>query len=175
MFIYLSMVQIGIKDEMKYATPLKPESNSDKLCDRPTDSSKITGAYCNELAMVNPLHYCSEYCTHVCDKIDTRQLLHELPTDTQKCSVEEPLRPILEQSQSASCSSRSFIFLVNSMLNFRHFFVDYWIRRFNRCRIQLQCPENMSCLFVFVVGNEPARRLGKDNDTHNSKNGEKDL
>ena len=96
MTIYLSMVQIGIKDDRKYATPLKPESNSDKLWDRPTDSSKITGAYCDVLVNVNSLHYLGGNFSHVCYQIDTRKLLHELPTDTQKCSVQESLRPILE-------------------------------------------------------------------------------
>ena len=38
------MSQMGIREDKKYAIPLKPESSSETLRESPTDCSKITGA-----------------------------------------------------------------------------------------------------------------------------------
>lgn len=40
----LSMIQIGMSDEKKYATPLKPARRRARSCERPTDSWKMVGA-----------------------------------------------------------------------------------------------------------------------------------
>jgi hypothetical protein len=70
---------MGIRDEKKYATPLKPESRSERPCDNPTDSSKITGAYCN-LSVKLPRDLGN---TDVSNEINTRELLHELTTNAK--------------------------------------------------------------------------------------------
>ena len=42
--------QIGTSDEMKYAMPLKPARSKEVECGMPTETSKMTGAYCDSVS-----------------------------------------------------------------------------------------------------------------------------
>ncbi len=138
---------MGIRDEKKYATPLKPESKSERLWDNPTDSSKITGAYC-KLSAKLPSDVGN---THVSNEIDTRELLHELATDAKQGSMKESLGTIFQKCPLSTCTFSSSSLFGYCMLNNGQFPLYHWIRGLNRFAVMFKRMENVSSLFMLVM------------------------
>ena len=86
--------------------------------------------------------------THICDQVDSRDLLHHLSTHTQKCAVEKALWSILKDESEGSLA-RSYLLFSNGLRNFLHVNSDDSVLFINFFGIIVQSPDNMTGL-VFV-------------------------
>jgi hypothetical protein len=91
----------------------------------PTETSKMTGAYCysvSKKAEIRPGSFLRS--TYISDEINSRELLHELAAYPKKCSTTESLWTGLEEGEergAACCCSLLF----QCVFDFVHFSIDY--------------------------------------------------
>lgn len=85
---------------------------------------------------------------YICDQVNSRDLLHHLPTHSQKCPVEEALLPILEYQLERSLS-RGCLLFSNGLRDLLHVETNDSIVLVNLSGIILQAPYNMASL-IFV-------------------------
>lgn len=145
-----SIVQIGIKDETKYATPLKPATNKAVLWSIPTELSKITVLYYPLISI-----YCRSWgkTTHISNQVDTRQLLHHLPTHAQQRPVQKPLGSIGKDHFERALQSCLPLFY-NGMRDFVDFNVDDLVIVGDGTGVWLESPDDASTFVSFTVCNQ---------------------
>lgn len=129
--------QIGINDERKYAMPLKPARSKAVEWGMPTETSKITGAYCENVSQTG-VDGCLPFVrsTYVGDEINSRELLHELTTDTEKRPTTKSLWTGFEHSEKGGAACCCSLFF-QCVFNLVHLSIDDSVILCNGARILL--------------------------------------
>ena len=91
--------------------------------------------------------------THVCDEVDTRQLLHHLSAHPQQRPVEKLLFAVREH-QSERPFLRGLLLLRNSPGNLHHICIHYSIILRDHSSIGLDCPDDVTGFIVSAMRNE---------------------
>ncbi|TKW51850.1 hypothetical protein CTA1_1111 [Colletotrichum tanaceti] len=101
-------------------------------------------------------------------------LLHELASDTQHGAVEELLVAVLEHHPEAA-GVGGLALLADGGLDLGQVALQLGLGLGDGAGVALDGPEDVAGLVVAVVGDEPAGRLGEDEDAEERDDGEEDL
>ena len=182
------MSQIGIRDDRKYAIPLKPDKRSEMSLLRPTDCSKMTGASDHQSGTsrgpatltIGDSAVSTVFTIDADSQVDTAELLHELGADTEHDTVEVTFRTSGETGAhwryrlTILVLDGRRLFLNESLLDFGKFGMELSLS-FGSSLYHGQLVQNSASLIQPTVTQKPSWRLRAEEDEGDRDDGECDL